>query len=145
MSDAELLQRMVTSHSERYGETFWEFFYSSDLPLMARGQQTRHTLALHDSGHTEGTLSIAPSSDSLPGTHRSRIEMHKTRSVIPDTAPLQICGKAVHHLEVTPKKAHIDGFPLDMQAMLRYSRAGQAQPGIGRWRAIGRQHVKRAT
>ena len=59
MSDAELLQRMVTSHSERYGETFWEFFYSSDLPLMARGQQTRHTLALHDSGHTEGTLSIA--------------------------------------------------------------------------------------
>jgi SAM-dependent methyltransferase len=26
MSDAELLQRMVTSHHERYGETFWEFF-----------------------------------------------------------------------------------------------------------------------
>jgi len=26
MSDAELLQRMVTSHPERYGETFWEFF-----------------------------------------------------------------------------------------------------------------------
>jgi len=26
MSDAELLQRMVTSHPERYGEAFWEFF-----------------------------------------------------------------------------------------------------------------------
>lgn len=26
MSDADLLQRMVTSHSERYDETFWEFY-----------------------------------------------------------------------------------------------------------------------
>jgi hypothetical protein len=26
MSDAELWQRMITSHLERYGETFWEFF-----------------------------------------------------------------------------------------------------------------------
>lgn len=26
LSDAELLQRMVTSHSERYGEALWEFF-----------------------------------------------------------------------------------------------------------------------
>jgi len=26
MSDEELLQRMVTSHPERYGEAFWEFF-----------------------------------------------------------------------------------------------------------------------
>ncbi len=26
MSDADLLQRMVTSHTERYNETFWEFY-----------------------------------------------------------------------------------------------------------------------
>ena len=26
MSDEELLQRLVTSHPERYGEAFWEFF-----------------------------------------------------------------------------------------------------------------------
>jgi SAM-dependent methyltransferase len=35
ISDEELLQRMVTSHPERYGEAFWEFFaaqVSSRLP-----------------------------------------------------------------------------------------------------------------
>src|ERR687884_311399 len=34
MSDEELLQRMVTSHPERYGEAFWEFFAAQIQPRL---------------------------------------------------------------------------------------------------------------
>ncbi|MGE3536400.1 MAG: class I SAM-dependent methyltransferase [Candidatus Tectimicrobiota bacterium] len=32
MSDEQLLQRMVTSHAERFGESFWQFLSSEVLP-----------------------------------------------------------------------------------------------------------------
>lgn len=34
LSDAELLQRMVTSHAERYGEAFWKFFLTQITPRL---------------------------------------------------------------------------------------------------------------
>ena len=34
MSDEELLQRLVTSHPERYGEAFWEFFAAQVGPRL---------------------------------------------------------------------------------------------------------------
>jgi SAM-dependent methyltransferase len=34
LSDAELLQRMVTSYPERFGETFWQFFTAQVSPLL---------------------------------------------------------------------------------------------------------------
>ena len=38
ISDEELLQRLVTSHAERYGEAFWAFFDAEVGSAYRRGQ-----------------------------------------------------------------------------------------------------------
>src|SRR5262249_45278284 len=82
----------------------------------------------------------------LPVAYGSCIEMEKTGPrIVPHSPPLQIRGEAAHHLKVTPGEAHVDCLALNMHTMRRHAGIVQARHGIGGWRAVGRQDVKRVT
>src|SRR5262249_19969099 len=58
----------------------------------------------------------------LPVSYGSGIEMDKTGPwIVSHSPPLQIRGKAAHHLEVTPGEAHVDCLALNMHTMLRHA------------------------